>query len=282
MIMEHDFSINNVGALGMIECVHSLTVAAKKSTRRGASIHYKHLEAYYFIDGDLSFSVEGVSVPIKAGDMLLISNGILHRTIINHTSRYERRHILFNYDLLRSAGAVLGRLYHSLADKKVLTVDSEAVAALGLDTLFSEVEESIKAGEDEQAVGALLYFAARVDKFGKEHSHILTRGADDRIMAVVRYIDEHISEPLGYDEISAHCYIAKKSLYRIFKREVGIPLGDYIGERRIATAKLLMSSGSSATDAAYSVGYKDYSVFYRSFKARAGMSPIEYIKMQSI
>lgn len=278
--MERDFSTNSVGALGMIECIHSLTVEAKKNTRRGASIHYKHLEVYYFVDGDLSFSVEGINVSVKPGDILLISNGILHRTIINHTSRYERRHILFDYNLLKPAGVVLHRLYQLIAAKKLLTVDSKDVEALGLNLMFSEIEEAVADGDDERAVTALLYFVARIGKFGKAHSHILGNNADDRIMGVIRYIDEHISEPLGYEEISSNCYISKKSLYRIFKKEVGIPLGDYITERRIATAKLLMSSGSHAVDAAYSVGYKDYSVFYRNFKARVGMSPAEYIKLQ--
>lgn len=279
-MVESDFYTHNIDAEGMIECVHSLTVAAKKNSRRDVSIHYKHLEAYYFLDGDLSFSVEGINVPIKAGDMLLISNGIMHRTIINQPSRYERRHILFNYELFRSSGTALGRLYHSLAAKKVLTVDSKDVAMLGLDKLFHEVESAVKSGEGEYATAALLYFAAQIDKHGKEHSYILGNNSDERIMAVVRYIDEHISEPLGYREISANCYIAEKSLYRIFKRETGIPLGDYVAERRIATAKLLISTGVSAADAAYSVGYRDYSAFYRSFKARVGMSPTEYIKMQ--
>lgn len=278
--MERDFSIHKSLSDGLIECVYSLTAAAEKNTRRGASIHYKHLEAYYFIDGDLSFSVEGVSVPVRAGDMLLVSNGILHRTIINRTSRYERRHILFNYDLLRSAPSPLGRLYHRIADKKVLTVDGDTVRERGLDALFSEIEEAVESGSEERAAAALIYFSSSVERFGKEHSHILGKGADDRIMAVTRYIDEHISEPLGYGEISARCYIAEKSLYRIFKREIGIPLGDYVAERRIATAKLLISTGVSAADAAYSVGYRDYSAFYRSFKARVGMSPTEYIKMQ--
>jgi len=278
--VERNFSIHKSLDDGMIECVYSLNTVAEKNTRRGASIHYKHLEAYYFIDGDLSFSVEGVSVPIKAGDMLLISNGILHRTIINRTSRYERRHILFNYDLLRSAPAPLGRLYHRISEKKVLTVDSDTVKEHGLDILFSEIEEAVESGKEECAAAALIYFSASVDRFGKEHSHILGKGADGRITAVTRYIDQHIGEPLGYEKISAQCYIAKKSLYRIFKREMGIPLGDYVTERRIATAKLLISTGVSAADAAYSVGYKDYSVFYRSFKTRVGMSPTEYIKMQ--
>ena len=278
--MERDFSIRKSLSGGIIECVYSLNTTAQKNARRGPSIHYKHLEAYYFIDGDLSFSVEGVNVPIKAGDMLLISNGILHRTIINRTSRYERRHILFDYDLLRSLPSPLGRLYHTISAKKVLTVDSGTVKECGLDALFSEIETAVECGDEERAAATLIYFCASVERFGEEHSHLFGKGRDDRIMAVTRYIDEHIGEPLGYEEISTNCYIAKKSLYRIFKREMSIPLGDYVAERRIATAKLLISTGVSAADAAYSVGYKDYSVFYRSFKARVGMSPTEYIRLQ--
>lgn len=280
--MERDYSIHNLCCDGMIECVHSLTAQAKKNSRREASIHYKHLEAYYFADGDLSFSVEGVAVPIKAGDMLLLSNGILHRTIINRPSRYERRHILFNYDILRTAGGAVTRLYHSLAAKKVLTVDSKLVESLGLDELFYKIEGAVKDGEEELAAAALIYYAAEANKFGTEHSHILSRGEDDRIMAVAKYIDEHISEPLGYEEISAGCYISKKSLYRIFKRETGIPLGDYITERRIASAKMLLSMGRAAKEVAFATGYKDYSVFYRAFTSRVGMSPSEYAKLQRV
>ena len=40
-----------------------------------------------------------------------------------------------------------------------------------------------------------------------------------------------------------------------------------------------MNAGGTAFDAAQAAGFKDYSVFYRSFLKETGISPAAYIKL---
>ena len=87
---------------------------------------------------------------------------------------------------------------------------------------------------------------------------------------------EHLKEELSYQTLSEYANLSVKSLYQFFKQETGFPLGQYIKERRIIKAKTLLNAGASAAEAAAEAGFKDYSVFYRSFLRETGMTPKQY------
>ncbi len=70
----------------------------------------------------------------------------------------------------------------------------------------------------------------------------------------------------------------EKNLYKFLKKETGFTLSNYINERRIIKAQSELNAGNSANEAAASAGFKDYSVFYRSFLRKVGITPTEYIK----
>ena len=48
---------------------------------------------------------------------------------------------------------------------------------------------------------------------------------------------------------------------------------DYIIYKRISCAQTLLEAGMSATEAALTVGFGDYSSFYRAYKKITGHSP---------
>ena len=49
-------------------------------------------------------------------------------------------------------------------------------------------------------------------------------------------------------------------------------------ERRIIKAQSILNAGGSAKTAAYIAGFKDFSVFYRCFLKKVGITTTEYIK----
>lgn len=77
--------------------------------------------------------------------------------------------------------------------------------------------------------------------------------------------------------VSDYIKIDRTYLYRLFKKELGKSVIDYINKCRISKAVNMLSDCSrSIKDIAYSVGYADQMYFSRVFKRLRGVSPSKF------
>lgn len=97
------------------------------------------------------------------------------------------------------------------------------------------------------------------------------------VRKAIRYIEEHLDEDLGRDEIANYVFLNSAYLSRLFKRELGKSLSEYILEARINKVKpLLEETNIKISEIALSVGYSNFSHFTRMFKKATGLTPHEY------
>ena len=94
------------------------------------------------------------------------------------------------------------------------------------------------------------------------------------------YIAENYSESdCSSASVARYVKIDRTYLFRLFKKEAGVSVGEYINRYRINIAgNLLRSSNTSVKDIAYSVGFMDQLYFSKVFKKYTGFSPSEYRK----
>ncbi|MGG4143629.1 response regulator [Paenibacillus algorifonticola] len=93
----------------------------------------------------------------------------------------------------------------------------------------------------------------------------------------VQFIKLHISEDLSREEIANHVYLNPDYLTRIFKKETGIALSDYLFQERFKIAKELLAKTDMPIGAVAShIGYTNFSHFSRSFRKHTNMNPNEY------
>ena len=101
---------------------------------------------------------------------------------------------------------------------------------------------------------------------------------------IVELVKCHVVEKLQEEgllvnEIAEAFHLHPVYLNRIFKRETGISLSQYILNERMHRAASLLAQGNfSANDVAAKVGYKNYSNFYSAFRKYHGCSPSQYEK----
>lgn len=101
--------------------------------------------------------------------------------------------------------------------------------------------------------------------------------AQARIQCVKSYIEDHIREKIYVEELAALIHVNDQYLMRIFKRDTGKSLTEYITERRIHIASnLLKDSGYTINFIADCVGCENYSYFTKIFKKYTGFTPREY------
>ncbi|MBE7049754.1 MAG: AraC family transcriptional regulator [Ruminococcaceae bacterium] len=278
---ESDFSINYTGLGGAIQLFSSLTNNAQPNSEFEVHTHYNEFEVYYFLQGDLYFSFEGKRYCVEEGSMIIIANGMLHRPIIKNSCRYYRKRILFTKEIFGRFNISDFELYSILLKRKLLIVDSISVEKFQLGKIFEEIEQSLSLNtlyEDYSSAFSLLTLLIKAEKNSISYNFNQHCVYSTKTMEIIKFIDENLSEDLSYKKLSQHFFMSEKNLYKFFKKETGFTLGNYINERRIIKAQSLLNAGESACVAALNSGFCDYSVFYRSFLRKVGITPMEYIK----
>ena len=99
------------------------------------------------------------------------------------------------------------------------------------------------------------------------------------IDTVTAYIQENLSH-VTRSELSAKFFVSPDYLSRLFRKETGMPLIEYIQRERMLRAKALLSqnNGLSIGQIAEAAGYANFAHFSRQFRKQTGMSPSEYRK----
>ena len=99
----------------------------------------------------------------------------------------------------------------------------------------------------------------------------------DVITRAKEYIDLHLAQELGVEEIASYMYLNRSYFSREFKSRVGISVMDYIIQRRMEKAVELLKAGNFSTKKiAELVGYEDVKYFQRAFKKYTGYTVREY------
>ncbi|MCD3291782.1 helix-turn-helix transcriptional regulator, partial [Clostridium botulinum C/D] len=97
------------------------------------------------------------------------------------------------------------------------------------------------------------------------------------IQTALDYIEMNLHEELTLDEISKVAGFSKFYFHRIFKREVGIALYDYIRKRRLTrAASVLLNTNTSIIDIALTYQFESQESFTRAFKSVYQLPPGRY------
>lgn len=102
-------------------------------------------------------------------------------------------------------------------------------------------------------------------------------GQDSIIQRVKQYVADHLREDISREDLASHVFVNPAYLSRLFKKETGESLTDYILRERMKQAKeLIVGSTMPVSDIALSLGYSNFSYFSKMFKKVYGMNPQHY------
>ncbi len=98
------------------------------------------------------------------------------------------------------------------------------------------------------------------------------------LQRALRYVDEHLSQPLRVTELAAVACVSRFHLVRLFRSGTGASPLRYVRRRRIERARQLLSAQHLPMSClAQQLGFFDQSHFVRSFRAETGCSPGQYL-----
>lgn len=94
------------------------------------------------------------------------------------------------------------------------------------------------------------------------------------LQRAIDYVEEHITEPIDYEEVAKCAYSSSFHFQRVFSTICGYSLGDYIRFRRLSLAGSELSHGDAKViDIALKYGYDTPESFSRAFMRFHGVAP---------
>ena len=236
-----------------------------------------------FLSGNAEYIIEGRTYPLAPRDIIFVSAGEIHRPVLHPGAEYERIVIYI-------APAFLERCTRGEDDLSLCFREARAHASvmhagtgLSHDLLFhmEKLERTAHASGFANGLYTEILFiefmillnrALLAHELGELHVSTY----DEKIQAVITYINAHLDADLSIDLLAEKAYLSKYYLMRKFKQETGYNIHQYITSKRLLAARHLLASQEPITDICYSCGFRDYSTFSRAFRSQFHMTPKEW------
>lgn len=97
---------------------------------------------------------------------------------------------------------------------------------------------------------------------------------------VVAYIEQHLAEKITLSDAAKRFWVSESTICQTFRQKMDVSFHHFITQRRLIAAKCMILEGRTLETVSESVGFADYSSFYRAFRQEYGISPRQYRRMQ--
>lgn len=94
----------------------------------------------------------------------------------------------------------------------------------------------------------------------------------------IDYIEENLKAEITANELADLAGYSVFYYYRLFQSTVGMPVMQYVLQRKLLNAIFNISCGKKMIDAALEFGFSSYASFYKAFKREIGYTPSEFLK----
>lgn len=230
---------------------------------------HTNFEILLFVSGKADYVVENQTYALSPFSLILTNPTEYHFISFKSDSeQYERYWVQFDLDSfppeiankLRTKTKVL-QLDYKNRICKIFRIMAEYY------TIFSPE----KYPEFYQGLLTEMVFLISLET---ENNDIITIQEADEITAkALKYINEHITEPLSIERISEALFISPSTLCHKFSEYMKISVMQYVKKKKVYAAERLINQGIKPTVVSSLCGYTDYSSFYRAYKEVFGKLP---------
>lgn len=246
-------------------------------TKKDFSYHYHDFhKIIVFISGKVTYHIEGKAYHLKPRDILLVSQGAIHKPEIDPSVLYERYIFWIRDDL---SCQELNTCFQKANDRSFNLVRADSALQERLKDLLPEIEQTLqnKHFGDTVLRNALftqfMIYINRIFLRTSSSPDKKTYSSDTQVEQLLKYINRNLSENLSIDQLANRFFFSKYHMMRKFKNETGYTIHNYITSKRLLMARSLISQGIPVMKAALASGFRDYTTFVRAYKKQFGKAP---------
>jgi len=97
--------------------------------------------------------------------------------------------------------------------------------------------------------------------------------SDERILRAVKYINEHLSQPITLAQVARIAFLSPSRFRHLFAEQTGMRLREYILWRRFVSVWERRMQGASLAEAAHAAGFADSAHLARTSRRMIGIPP---------
>lgn len=207
---------------------------------------------HYILRGTGVFYSRGEAYPVHAGQVFLICPGEVTTYEADREDPWHYQWIGFD-GMLSHAFQYLAPVFH-----------------LPHNLIPDMIGKAMHSATPEHTLAALLFLLLEqlcpAPSSGNEH-----------ICKLKSYIGANYMQPLRVEELAKQLNLDRRYLSRLFKKQTGVSLQEYIIRVRLEKGAQYLQEGYGVSDAAKMCGYEDSANFSRIFKKYYGKSPSFWI-----
>lgn len=246
-------------------------------TKKDFSYHYHDFhKIIVFISGKVTYHIEGKAYHLKPRDILLVSQGAIHKPEIDPSVPYERYIFWIRDDL---SCQELNTCFQKANDRSFNLVRADSALQERLKDLLPEIEQTLQNehfGDPVLRNALFTQFMIYINRIFLRTSSSpdkKTYSSDTQVEQLLKYINRNLSENLSIDQLANRFFFSKYHMMRKFKNETGYTIHNYITSKRLLMARSLISQGMPIMKAAQASGFHDYTTFVRAYKKQFGKAP---------
>ena len=246
-------------------------------TKKDFSYHYHDFhKIIVFISGKVTYHIEGKAYHLKPRDILLVSQGAIHKPEIDPSVPYERYIFWIRDDL---SCQELNTCFQKANDRSFNLVRADSALQERLKDLLPEIEQTLQNkhfGDTVLRDALFTQFMIYINRIFLRTSSSpdkKTYSSDTQVEQLLKYINRNLSENLSIDQLAERFFLSKYHMMRKFKNETGYTIHNYITSKRLLMARSLISQGIPVMKAALASGFRDYTTFVQAYKKQFGKAP---------
>lgn len=260
----------------------------KKKRDYAWSMHKFHFhnrfEIYYIASGERKILCDKVVFELRTGDALLLRPNELHKS--TGTQSQEKYGVEFSKNYLNYyfTENMQEHLLHCFSYGLIHLNETERI----------RFEQTYLNMHNEYVHGKccalrLVELLTILDDAGErskiEHRETSRIGHNicERSSLILSYLEENYRNIKSIDDIANGVHLNKNYLCRLFKRETGMTIMDYLQHYRIQHAcEMIASTSNKISDVAVCCGFENTSHFIKLFKSLIGCTPGAFRKLCKI
>lgn len=269
----------------------STFVIPKGGQMRLTKNHFKFL---FILDGSIEHEIAGIEgrLNLGPGDILVAPIVTNHTYINQNPNKAQPVHLVRMFldtgHLEKHASRRVRKPEVDLTDFILHHFSTVVQLPGGIDTEISELLSTLRKEADAQGVGfrhrvrsictdLIVAVSRKLVVSQHEYASGKQNAAAHIVIGVKEYILKHLSTNMTLGEIAWHVGKGEEHLARVFKRETGHTVFDYVREVRIDRARtLILDPALTMSEIAERCGFHSLSFFSRTFRQVTGMSPTGY------
>ena len=247
---------------------------------------HEFLEMVYITDGAGVHGVDGVEYQVKRGTLLFIN--------YRQTHYFKSEEGMGFVNIFLEPAWIEDRLLDRENAFELLTLSAFSVfqsvdtcnplihfsgaERSRLERLIAEMEEEL----DRCEIGYETVLRAQINVLLTMIFRKMSADSDAKATLTpefLQYIRAHCAEKLSLESLSRERFYNPSYFSRLFKEHYGVTLTEFVRQSRLELAERLLGNPSlSAEEIALRAGFGNKNAFYKSFKEKHGITPVQYRK----